>query len=387
MKEHLIGRHSLLKTLNHRAVLELVAQEGPQSRVEIAERLTLSPASVSRVVEGLLQAELLKEGERIASRAGRRQTLLDVNPSAGIVGAVDIRSRKMRIRLADLKGNKLLQRIVATPTTDAEALASALTDIVQDSYASLEVASPLITVAVGISAAWDAERQVVYAAPNLPFLEGVEFNRILRKFLNVPCLIDNDVNYAALGEHTYGAARGHDDFFYLNIGSGVGGSAIIHGRLHRGVQGFAGEIGFLPLFFEEAGAYQNLESLISRGALVQQAERLGVSGDPADLLTRVNDADTPAATLMSRFVSNMAVGLCAVITVLNPSLIVIGGSLGRHSEMLISLLEASIERFLPLRPPIAPTQLREDAPLQGGISQAIEHARLLLVERQLSNGT
>ena len=388
MDAQLIGRPGLARALNVRAVLEAIAVNGPLSRVELARGLGLSQASVSRLADELLRVGLLKEGAKVASKAGRKQTLLELNASAALVAGVSLRSQFVRVMLSDLKGTTLVHRKVARERRSVERLVAQIRALMSESITELSPhapAPPLAAAVVGISGAWDGARGRVYAAPNLPELEGVDLLGSLRDGLEglVPSegiALDNDVNHAAVGEFTYGAARGCESFFYLNLGSGVGGGAVVGGRLHRGFQGFAGEVGLLPVYVD--GAYHPLERLVSRLALEGHAQTLGFEG-AAGLLEEARAGDAAAYEVVQEVGHLLGAALCSVAALLNPQRIVIGGSIGRYSDVLIPSITKTLRRFLPLQPTIVGTALGGDAALRGAASQALGLAREVIVAEEL----
>lgn len=382
MNTQLIGRPGLSKELNVRAVLETIAADGPCSRVELARGLGLSQASVSRLADGLLGVGLLREGEKVASKAGRKRTLLELNAAAAFVAGVSIRSQFVRVVLADLKGRRLAHRKVARERRSVEGLVAQIRELIAEGSASMP-ASPVAAAVVGLSGAWDEAQGRVYAAPNLPGLEGIDLLRTLRAALEglVPgggVALDNDINHAALGEFAYGAAQGCSSFFYLNLGSGVGGGAVIGGLLHRGFQGFAGEVGLLPVCVD--GKHHPLESLVSRAALAERARALDF-GSAADLLEGARAGNEAAGEVAREVGEFLGVALCSVVTLLNPQRIVVGGSIGKYSDVLIPPLTRTLEELLPIPPSIVGTALGGDAALRGAVSQALELAREVLLPR------
>lgn len=384
MQDQLVGRQQLLRDLNYRAVLESIAYKGPISRVEVAHYLKLSQPSVSRVTEALIQADILVEGKRIASKAGRKQILLDINPEAAVVAGLSIRSKFVRILLTDLKGNVLVKKRVNRKTESSHLLVDQINDLLDAESGSLN--APLSAISVGISGVWDKSSQIVHAAPNIAYLENVNLLDLIKTQLNNARLsdsiaIDNDVNYAALGEYTEGAAQGIESFFYLNLGSGIGGGSVVHGKLHTGFQGFAGEIGFLPVFHD--GEYHSLESLVSRSAIESQVQKLGIAQTTHELFELAEDGNVIALETINTFCGYIALALCSVTTVLNPELIVIGGSIGRFSHLLIPFIEEHLTTFLPKIPKLVGTALDGDASLKGAVAHSLELARTSLITRTL----
>lgn len=364
-------------------VYAALGRHGPHSRVDLARRLGLSQTSVSRIAERLLQAQLIVEGDRVSSGTGRPQTLLHQNAAAAAVAGVSVRSRFVRVHLADLHGT-LLTRAQHERADDAPALIEQVADLVQALRDAAMPGTPLAGVSVGISGVWNADRQQVLAAPNLRALEGTDVAARLSESLatrgeSAAVNVDNDINLAALGERAHGAAQDVDDFFYLNLGSGVGGAAVVRGRVQRGAQGFAGEVGYLPVALD--GEVRALEAWVGRAALERRAVELGASAGHDNVFDMLA-ADEAEDGILSDFVSRaLGQALVAVVTTLNPQRIVLGGALGRHGSHWTSRIRTHLGRFVPLVPEVVPTAIGPEASLLGAIEHARDAARTIVLDR------
>ena len=378
-------RHSLVKDFNTRAVFEHLAQVGAQSRTEIAKSLELSLASVSRIVDTLMTAHLLLEGSHVASKVGRRQVLVDINPQAALAVGVSIRSRYLRIYVTDLKGNKRQQVRMERVHSSAYALVEQVFNEVF--HALSEETTNIGALAVGISGAWHPLEQRVYAAPNLDVLEGINLHSLLvnrfSDWLSDDAIaVDNDVNFAALGELRYGAAKGSQNFFYFNLGSGVGGVPVVSGQVQVGAQGFAGEIGYLPICVQDK--VQVLEHLIGRSALAEVAQSLGFT-TPDDLIEAAYDSLEPRAhAYVVQLCRYLAIAIATITTNFNPELIVLGGSIGKYSDRLLPDIAHLLAEWLPIQPTLVSTNLGKDANLIGATVYARQLARSQLINRKIA---
>lgn len=364
-------------------VYAALSRLGPSSRVNLAQEVGLSQASVGRIVDLLLRANLVREGDRVTAGTGRPQTLLVQNPTAACVAGVSVRSRSVRVHLADLHGEVLARLHRDRTDESALALAQQVASLVVEACAHAPGDAPLAAVTVGISAVWNAAAREVQAAPNLRLLEGRDLQALLQESFatsgEAPALeVDNDINLAARGERAHGAAHGVDDFFYLNLGSGVGGAAVVQGRVQRGAEGFGGEVGYLPVCRD--GDVHPLEELVGREALLARAQRLGLSSRDDDLYTVLAADEAHEGTLTDFVGQALGQALVAVVTTLNPRLIVLGGAIGRRGPDWSSRIRATLARFVPLVPEVAPTELGADASLLGAIDDARHAAHLVLLQ-------
>ena len=383
---YMVGRPQLSKALSYRAILGMLWDKGPSSRIDIADCLDLSQPSVSRLVNDLLETNFLKEGGRVSFKVGRKQTLLDLNPDAAVVAGLSIRSKHIRLLLCDLKGHTVLRTEESVQAETVKTLIKQIRRLIINAIASARKTDvPLAAVTVGVSGAWDEERQRVHAAPNLALLEGVNLLELLEESLKDLVLpgsisVGNDVDHAALGELAYGAASGCNSFFYLNLGSGIGGGVVIDKKLYTGAEGFTGEIGYLPIY--NGNDYQALETLVSSHAITSFVEGAGLGQSVSDFFTHVRAGHTEAKTFLKTMSEQIAIGLCSIVVTLNPELIVLGGSVGKYSEAFVAHLEQALNNLVPVQPKIRATALGVDASLKGAIVKSIRVAcdRLLVKE-------
>ena len=375
------ARPGLVREVNLKAVLDRLATDGPMSRADLARDLGLSPTSVGRLVEELLRLGLAVEGDRVVTGVGRPQTLLHLRAEAASVAGVSIRSRWVRVRLADLDGRILAAANEERHDGGAEGLAQQVDALVARMRTAVAPAHPLAALVIGISGAWDEARRRVFAAPNLALLQGVDALAVFRTAIadqlgGGAIALDNDVNLAAIGERAFGAARGFDDVFYLSVGSGVGGAAIVGGTVQRGASGFAGEVGYLPVTVD--GREARLEDVLGRAPLEAFARELGIRTD-VDVLAWL-ERDEPEHQQLTEHVARvLAQALVAVVTTLDPRLVVLGGSVGRYGRAWTERTRELLAQRVPVVPAIASTQLGREAPLLGAIENARALGRVALV--------
>jgi predicted NBD/HSP70 family sugar kinase len=376
------GRQGLVRDLDLRAVFERLATFGPASRTDLARVLGLSRTAVGRAVDELRHAGLVVESERVQGGLGRPSTPLRVRSDAAVVAGVSIRSRSLRVRLADLDGAVLSRSRSDRSDDDARTLAHQ----VAGAIAALAGAhaAPLAAVTIGISGVWDARAERVYAAPNLALLEGLDARSLFAEALegivhDDRVLVDNDVNLAAAGEHAHGAVMGVDDVFYLSLGSGVGGAAIVAGRLQRGARGFAGEVGYLPVHAD--GGWRTLEGIAARSSLDRFARSAGLDVAQGDVFAALDSGGPAAELVIERVGRVLGQALVAVVATLDPSLIVLGGDVGRRGGAWTDRLRRELAAHLPVVPETVTGALGADASLIGAVHLGRARAREALVHR------
>ncbi|HWB37747.1 MAG TPA: ROK family transcriptional regulator, partial [Rugosimonospora sp.] len=242
---HVPGTPRLLRAINDRAALELLLREGPLTRARLGELTGLSKVTASQMVERLEGRGLVtRVGERVGGRGPNAQLYAVVPASAYVVG-VEVGPGEVIAACADITG----------------AVVGQITDTTGDSEDPVGVVHRAVVQAADeAGAALDAVRRVVLGTPglvdprtgDLAFafdLPGWQRGLLgkLRADLDRPVILENDVNLAAVAERERGAATGIDDFLLVWLGRGVGMAVTLGGRLHRGISGAAGEIGYLPV--------------------------------------------------------------------------------------------------------------------------------------------
>jgi glucokinase len=254
-----------------------------------------------------------------------------------------------------------LKRPVARTVDELlDGLAAAATDVAG------QAGVPVDAVGVGMPGLVDADG-VVRVAPNLRLCEGVDVRSALSERLGgCAVTIDNDVTCAAAGERAIGAAAGHDDVVLVALGTGIGGGLVVDGRIARGANGFAGEVGHVVVDpfgpwcpCGRRGCWERYASGSGLGRLgreAAQAGRLakgielaggdaeGVRGEHVTAAARGGDAQ--AVAVLEEFSWWLSLGLAGVANVLDPSLIVLGGGLIDDADLWLDAARRSFDEII-----------------------------------------
>lgn len=189
----------------------------------------------------------------------------------------------------------------------------------------------------------------------------------LQQEIGVPCIMDNDANAGALGEAVYGAGAGYDPLFYMTLSTGIGGGLVTGGKIYRGADSYAGEIGHLTIRPDGPDCLCG-----ARGCYERVCSGLSLERDHGrtakELLTD--------AAFVERYVVDLALGLKACIMLLNPARIVIGGGIAKAGEALFVPLNKELRRQLTswshARIDVVPAALGKDSVLHGALALARE---------------
>jgi glucokinase len=367
-----------------RVLAAAIAHDGEFTRAELITATGLSAPTVGSLASTLIRVGLLNELGTGPSRGGRRPARMQFNALYGFVAGVDIGPTRTRLGLADLRGQLLAHRIVSTPLnvdppTFLRKLADDVGALVKETHLS---PGRLLAVSAGAPGAVDPRRGMVVAlAPNLKGWSEVPVETILRGALGVPVVVENDVNLAVLGEHWKGAARGHDTCVFLYFGTGIGAGIMVNGHLYHGHHFLAGEIGLMcmgPQFIDaDFGSHGCLETLSGLGALKTQWH--GEAADSpdwvSDLFRAASSGDLVARKTVDDAGTTLGIAAANVCSVLDPSLIVIGGSLAAQGDALVDRVRGIIGKVIPTPPSVVASELGKDAPLWGCLLLATHEAR------------
>ena len=253
---------------------------------------------------------------------------------------IDVGGTKIEgIALSD-DGRELLRRRVPTPRGDYPATVEAIAGLVQE----LEGATRLSgTVGLGIPGAPSPETGLIKNA-NSTWLNGRPFSRDLEARLGRAVRVANDANCFALSEATDGAGAGADVVFGVILGTGTGGGIVVLGQVLTGPNAIAGEWGHNPLPWPSdderpgpscyCGRSGCIESFLSGPALSADFERRTGHGLTAEeIVARAAAGDAHAAAALDRYEGRLARGLAAIVNVLDPDVIVLGGGMSNTDRL------------------------------------------------------
>ena len=378
-------RHAAMLEVNEFLVLDYVRDRGQAARPEIARALELSPASVSRIVGRLLRAGLVVESGREASDGGRPAVLVAFNRRAGGVMAIDLGADVCRGVLADLAGDTLYE--TERPTAGGAAFATLLETIDDLGRQADRVGVPVSGLAVGVPAIVDPETGIGRAGPSVQW-DVVDIAAALAPRVAAPFVVENDVNLAALGHAWRGDARHVDDFFTLHLGPGVGGAVVANGNLVKGRHNGAGEVGYMLTERAQArqpldGPLGGMERVISASALAARALALGMpptaEGDDlaaaVALLAAAAAGDAGPASVADELIDDVAMVLVAVGSIVDPSLVILDGPVGRELGPWVEPLSAALAARLPRAPRICVSGLGRGSTLLGAVAAALQLER------------
>ncbi|MFI9838462.1 ROK family protein [Nonomuraea sp. NPDC051941] len=316
--------------LTRTAILALLGTVGPLSRSEIARRLDLSPATVTQLTRELMGHGMLEELDLTPSRGGRPAMRLGLVGSAGRALGVKVTAEHLVLVDVRLDGEVLgsWERPFDPSAPDAlDSLAGAISSVVAESSAD-ERTPPLLGIGVGVPGSVDDQAAGTVNAPTLGW-RAMAVGDWLRRRLELPVLVENDVNALAAAERLYGRGRTHRDFLVVTIGRGVGAAIVADGRVYRGARGGAGEFGHLPVDpggpVCGCGARGCLEAYVGAAGLLAAARAKNVHLDLPALGRAAAGGDAGAREVFAEAGAILGRATAGLINVVDPEVVVVLG--------------------------------------------------------------
>ncbi|MET9245896.1 ROK family transcriptional regulator [Nonomuraea sp. NPDC003709] len=316
--------------LTRTAILALLGTVGPLSRSEIARRLDLSPATVTQLTRELMGHGMLEELDLTPSRGGRPAVRLGLVGSAGRALGVKVTAEHLVLVDVRLDGEVLgsWERPFDPSAPDAlDSLAGAISSVVAESSAD-ERTPPLLGIGVGVPGSVDDQAAGTVNAPTLGW-RAMAVGGWLRRRLELPVLVENDVNALAAAERLYGRGRTHRDFLVVTIGRGVGAAIVADGRVYRGARGGAGEFGHLPVDpggpVCGCGARGCLEAYVGAAGLLAAARAKNVHLDLPALGRAAAGGDAAAREVFAEAGAILGRATAGLINVVDPEVVVVLG--------------------------------------------------------------
>jgi predicted NBD/HSP70 family sugar kinase len=377
---------ALMRELNEQIVLNLIRQDGPISRAELARRSNLSRSTVSNIIAPLLAARIVCETGTGDSRGGRRPIMIEFNYQSSFVIGVEIGTTTLTVLLTDLAA-AILRRVQASFDIAAGPGAgiALVVKLIDEALASAGLAaSAIVGVGVGVPGPLASATGRPIAPPVMPGWHDVPLRALLEQKLGLRVFLENDANLGALAEQRWGAARGWRNVAYVYLGSsGIGAGLLLDGRLFRGDIGSAGEIGHLVLDEDgppcPCGSFGCLEAVAGTPALLTRARAEGLpTDDVEELIDLAYQGEVRATTIIREAGEHLGVAIASLVNMINPGCVVIGGGLAAAGDTLLEPLRATLRRRgLPVAAEhvvIMPGALGEDVVAIGAVTIVVRHA-------------
>ena len=388
-----------VREINLSSVIRLIHTESPISRAQIAVLTGLNKSTVSSLVDELISRTLIHETGSNSGAAGRPATWLKINPQAGMIIGVELGVDFVSVAVTDLLGNILWRRKEdANPAEDQNKMIDQTLRIVKEAMtANKKKNSCFLGLGLATPGTVDVNKGVLIFAPNLHW-RNVPFGKIFSEKTKLNVFVENDANAGAIAEHLFGAARQSQDFLFVFAGVGIGGGLFLNGKLYRGKNGYAGEIGHSPIMAEPSQTvchcgnrgcwetYANQYSIIQRVQARLEVKRSSIipklmldQNAPLSIPLIKQAADSGDQEAIDSFIEAghaMGQGFASLINIFNPEKIILGGPLSIAGKYLLPAIKETIAHHsLPEIDQQAEVQLSTfgpDASLIGAIAIVVD---------------
>ncbi|MBC9715029.1 ROK family transcriptional regulator [Streptomyces sp. TRM66268-LWL] len=366
-------------------VLALIRSGTVETRADIARLTGLARSTVSQRVDALIAHGFVDEDNADGgSTGGRPPRRLQLRTGEHAVAGVDLGASHCRVALLDLTGTTLAQR--EDPLSIADGPQAVLGHVDKTLHALLKEADhapqSLQAIGVGVPGPVEFTTGRPVDPPIMPGWHQYPIPEFFADRFGVRALVDNDVNVMALAEQRLAFPETRY-LLYIKVGTGIGCGIIADGRLHRGAQGSAGDIGHIRVADDtepcRCGNSGCLEAVAGGAALARRLAELGLdAASGSDVVRLVKSGNRDAVRMVRE--AGRAVGevLAGLVNFFNPDTVVVGGALAAvHDQLLAGVREAVYRRSHPLATHvlrIEPSRTGENAAAVGAGILAIEHA-------------
>lgn len=366
-------------------VLELITTGQARTRTAIAQVTGLARSTVVQRLEVLLAADLIRETSERQASGGRPAQVLTLNHDAGLIVCIDIGEERTRFAVTDLGRHMLAEYVEKLEL--AEGPEPILTKISATIHTLIDSAGlsgrRIAGIGIGLPAPVDYDAGQVVGWSIMSGWDGYDIRGQLRREFHAPILIDNDVNLLTLAEHRRNFSQ-QRHLLFVKAGTGIGSGMIIDGKINRGAQGAAGDIGHahIPGYGDpvcRCGNLGCLESLAGGWALARdlRAKSATTGHDARDVVACIERGDVDALAGIRAAGRILGEAIAYATSLLNPQVIVIGGILATTGDFLVAgIRELIYQRSLPLATrhlQIQPTTIRTRAGISGAAHLVLDH--------------
>lgn len=353
------------------AVLDEVRLGHSQSRSDLVARTGLSRSIVAQRVTELLDRGLVVEGDPGPSTGGRPPRQLTFRADAGHVLVADLGASSIDVAVTTLDGRILGHHDEPASIADGPDVVLGRVEELFGQLLATTRGLPGRIWGIGIAVPGPVEYGTgrPISPPIMPGWDGYPVRERFADRYDAPVWVDNDVNVLALGEWRSGIGAGYDNVVVVKVGTGIGAGIIADGRLHRGAQGSAGDVGHIQVTEDRAvvcrcGNVGCLEAMAGGGAIARDGEAAARDGrslrlrealdrrgavTAEDVARAASFGDPVAVELLQAAGHRIGLMLAGVVNFFNPSLVIIGGGVAQSGDVLLAAIrEAVYARSLPL---------------------------------------
>lgn len=341
----------LMKKQNKNLVLDIIKNQSPISRMEIAKVTGMSPTSITRIVNELHLQGFVKETEFVTSGVGRKAVLLDVCGDVLYTVGVEIDKLIIKIGIVNYVGKMVAWQSI--PRDASESYYETLEKVninVKELISKNRIPNKRIMgIGVGIPGSIDYKNGVVKVSDQLNW-KNVNLAKDLKQLSTFDVMIDNELKMKIVAENCKGIAKDSQNAVLVGIGSGIGSAIILNGEIYRGDSNNAGEIGHTVIDPNgnvcNCGKIGCLATYISEGALIHDSRKVREIDSIDDVFDSYRNGESWAFNIMDRASTYIALAISNILCLYNPEVIILSGNTIEKLPEIKEPIEQKCELFI-----------------------------------------
>lgn len=382
----MVYNKQLIAMKNRRNVINIIRQNSPINKAEIAKKTGLSIPTVMKITDELEKLKLICSIGRGESTGGKPPEMLEFAVEAFYLVGVDIGRSSVKVILMDM-GARIHHRreLTSTGTEEAERFLERIADVVEELIKDAQIPEKkLLGIGIGMPGILDTQEGKVIFSPNFMWRD-VDLLAIFKRRFPYPILMENANRAMALGEHWFGVSQGVDQVLTVNVGYGIGAAMLEGRKISRGSSGCSGELGHMILKKDgnlcSCGNRGCLESISSGYAIAQAAKQRIAEGRASELFGTAAEkleeieakhvfqaaeaGDTAAQEIVQEAIEYLGIGIANCLNILDPEMVVLAGgimkSAGYFWDELVKQIRSNQMKYCAVNVVIRKGALGEDA--------------------------
>lgn len=364
--------------MNRRLILNLLRNQGPISRAELALATGLSPAAVTFVVTELIDDTLVVEREAVTSSNGRRPIPIDINYEAHLALGFKLNRDNIDCVLTDLATSPLATLDARVSDTTPEGMITAILEAIPQLLSEAgRKEKDIMGIGVSIPGEVDPKKGVCLQSPRFGWRD-LPFAELLAERVHAPVWIDDDVNAFAIAQKLFGAGRSHRNFAALAIGAGIGCSLVLNGEIYHGSNSAAGKLGHVTSVpggeLCECGRRGCLMAHAAEPYMLEEWQRRhGSAISRVAFVGAAASGDETAIAILNEAGSRIGRHLADLVNLFDPEVIVVGGESVQFGEALLEPIRKTMVQYLFFSKPELSTDWVPSSWARGAAALATQH--------------
>ena len=371
------GDASYIKKINRSLILKNIIEHGLISRADLSKIIGLNKATISVQVADLLEENLIYETQLEHFSIGRRPIMLAVNGKAGYVLGIDVDHHQIQFTVCDLTGRTIQSDTLNLQSDNYDEIVQILIKHIKK-YARKYVKSHfgLVSVVIGIHGTINKDESILFVPKYNWHRKNLKLD-LEQELENIDIFIENNANLSANAERVYHYHHSNN-LLTIILTSGIGAGIMIDGKLHKGYNGYAGEMGHMIIVPDgepcKCGNLGCWERYASEPTLVSQlSKQLNMPGlTHKDVQTMIVKQDPIINEYIDQFIKYLSIGLNNIINLYNPESLVLNSELLRLYPNAIQKIESNLTSSMSNYHELTISELGNKACVMGACALAIQ---------------